>query len=38
VDVPKLNDIGIRGVFIPGTPMQQIVDFIKGNARSRAEV
>ena len=37
VDIAKLADIGIRGVFIPGTPMQQIVDFIKGNARSRLQ-
>src|SRR5690349_15681245 len=22
VDIKKLNDIGVRGVFIPGTPMQ----------------
>ena len=35
VDVPKLNEMGIRGIFIPGTPMQQIVDFINGNARAR---
>ena len=34
-DVPKLNAMGIRGIFIPGTPMQQIVDFINGNARAR---
>ena len=34
-DVPKLNEMGIRGIFIPGTPMQQIVDFINGNARAR---
>jgi methylmalonyl-CoA mutase cobalamin-binding subunit len=31
--VPKLNEIGIRGIFQPGTPMQEIVDFIAGNAR-----
>jgi methylmalonyl-CoA mutase, C-terminal domain len=36
-DLPKLRDIGITGVFMPGTPMQQIVDFVKGNARERAE-
>jgi methylmalonyl-CoA mutase C-terminal domain/subunit len=35
VDIPRLNEIGIHGVFIPGTPMQEIVDFIKRNARSR---
>jgi methylmalonyl-CoA mutase C-terminal domain/subunit len=34
-DVPKLNALGIRGIFIPGTPMQQIVDYINGNARAR---
>ena len=35
VDIPKLNAIGIRGIFIPGTPMQQIIDFITQNARAR---
>jgi len=35
VDLPKLNAIGIRGIFIPGTPMQQIVDYITANARAR---
>jgi len=35
VDIPKLNDIGVRGIFLPGTPMQEIVDFITKNARSR---
>ena len=34
-DVPKLNEIGIRGIFQPGTPMQEIVDFITKNARIR---
>jgi methylmalonyl-CoA mutase C-terminal domain/subunit len=37
VDIAKLNEMGIRGVFIPGTPMQAIVDFINGNARARVE-
>jgi methylmalonyl-CoA mutase C-terminal domain/subunit len=35
VDVPKLKAMGIKGVFLPGTPMQQIVDFINANARAR---
>jgi methylmalonyl-CoA mutase C-terminal domain/subunit len=35
VDIPKLNEIGVRGIFLPGTPMQEIVDFITKNARSR---
>jgi methylmalonyl-CoA mutase C-terminal domain/subunit len=32
-DVAKLQEMGIRGIFIPGTPMQQIVDFINSNIR-----
>jgi len=30
--------MGIRGVFLPGTPMQDIVDFINRNARSRVGI
>ena len=37
VDIPRLNEIGITGVFLPGTPMQEIVDFINRNTRSRVE-
>ncbi|MPY86679.1 MAG: methylmalonyl-CoA mutase [Luteitalea sp.] len=36
-DVAKLHAIGIRGIFIPGTPMQQIVDFISGHVRAHAQ-
>jgi methylmalonyl-CoA mutase C-terminal domain/subunit len=35
VDRPKLEAIGVRGVFLPGTPMQSIVDFIQTEARPR---
>jgi len=37
VDIPVLKGIGVKGVFLPGTPMQEIVDFIKGNVRTREE-
>jgi methylmalonyl-CoA mutase, C-terminal domain len=37
VDIPKLREKGIRGIFLPGTPMQEIIDFIAGNVRSRIE-
>jgi methylmalonyl-CoA mutase C-terminal domain/subunit len=37
VDIAQLNAMGITGVFLPGTPMQQIVEFIAGNARARVE-
>ncbi len=35
VDIPKLKELGIKGVFLPGTPMQEIIDFIHSNARAR---
>src|SRR3954465_6275165 len=35
VDVPRLKALGIRGVFVPGTPMQEIIEFINSNARAR---
>src|SRR5690349_21921147 len=31
IDIPKLKEIGVKGVFPPGTPMQEIVDFIQTN-------
>jgi methylmalonyl-CoA mutase C-terminal domain/subunit len=37
VDVPKLNAIGITGIFLPGTPLQQIVDFIRTHAAERRQ-
>ena len=33
VDVPKLQALGVKGVFLPGTPMQAIVDYITRHAR-----
>jgi methylmalonyl-CoA mutase C-terminal domain/subunit len=35
VDIPKLKEIGVKGIFLPGTPMQDIIDFISANARIR---
>jgi methylmalonyl-CoA mutase C-terminal domain/subunit len=37
-DIPALKEAGIAGIFLPGTPMQEIVDFIRKRmgARSRA--
>jgi methylmalonyl-CoA mutase C-terminal domain/subunit len=33
VDLPGLRAIGINGVFQPGTPMREIVSFIRNNQR-----
>lgn len=30
-DVPELNKAGIKGVFGPGTPMEDIIEFIREN-------
>jgi methylmalonyl-CoA mutase C-terminal domain/subunit len=38
VDLPRLQALGIRGVFRPGSPMQEIVTFIKQQVRTRGEV
>ncbi len=37
LDIAKLNEIGVRGIFLPGTTMQTIVDYITENVRSREE-
>jgi methylmalonyl-CoA mutase C-terminal domain/subunit len=37
VDIPKLKEAGVQGIFLPGTPMQEIVDFIRRTARPRVE-
>jgi methylmalonyl-CoA mutase C-terminal domain/subunit len=37
VDVPKLQSAGVKGIFLPGTPMQEIIDFINSNVRPRVE-
>ena len=35
VDIPRLQAMGVKGIFLPGTPMQDIVTFITGHARAR---
>jgi methylmalonyl-CoA mutase C-terminal domain/subunit len=37
VDIPKLHEAGVKGIFLPGTPMQQIIDFIQTHVRARLE-
>jgi methylmalonyl-CoA mutase, C-terminal domain len=36
-DVPALNAIGIQGIFVPGTPMRDIVSFIARTVQPRVE-
>src|SRR2546423_12324341 len=37
IDIPKLKDMGVKGIFLPGTPMQDIIEFISENVRPRVE-
>jgi methylmalonyl-CoA mutase, C-terminal domain len=34
VDIPKLTEIGVKGIFQPGTPIDEIVKFINSNVRT----
>jgi methylmalonyl-CoA mutase C-terminal domain/subunit len=35
VDIPKLHEMGVAAVFLPGRPMQDIVDFINQRVSAR---
>ena len=37
VDIPKLKEMGVKGIFLPGSPMQDIIDYINGHVRPIAE-
>jgi methylmalonyl-CoA mutase C-terminal domain/subunit len=37
VDIQALKDMGVGGIFLPGTPMQEIVEFIRAHVRPRVE-
>jgi methylmalonyl-CoA mutase C-terminal domain/subunit len=37
VDVPRLQEMGVRGIFRPGSGMRDIVAFIEQNVRNRAD-
>ncbi len=34
-DIPALKQAGVTGIFLPGTPMQEIIDFIQKHVRAR---
>ena len=35
VDIPKLKAVGVKCIFLPGTPMHEIVEFITAHVRAR---
>jgi methylmalonyl-CoA mutase C-terminal domain/subunit len=34
VDVPRMKEIGVRGIFLPGSSLEEIVRFVKDNVRT----
>ena len=34
-DIPKLKEIGVKGIFPPGTSMQSVIEFVNAHARAR---
>jgi methylmalonyl-CoA mutase, C-terminal domain len=36
-DLPRLKEMGVAGVFLPGSSTQAIIDWIRENVRPRAE-
>ena len=34
VDIPRLREIGVKGIFQPGTPIDEIVTFINSHVRT----
>ena len=34
-DIPGLKQAGVSGIFLPGTPMNEIVEFIRENVKPR---
>jgi methylmalonyl-CoA mutase, C-terminal domain len=37
VDIPRLKEMGVKGIFLPGSPMQDIIDYINAHVRPIAE-
>jgi methylmalonyl-CoA mutase, C-terminal domain len=34
-DIPRMKAAGVSGIFIPGTPMEEIIKFIRSNVKPR---
>jgi methylmalonyl-CoA mutase C-terminal domain/subunit len=37
VDIPKLQAMGIAGIFLPGTSLEEIIEFIRTNVRPEVQ-
>lgn len=34
-DVPKLKEVGVKEIFLPGTPLEEIVEWVRQNVKPR---
>ncbi len=34
-DIPKLKEAGVKEIFLPGTPLEEIVEWVKQNVKPR---
>jgi len=32
-DIPRLKDLGVKGIFLPGSSLEEIVNFVRQNVR-----
>jgi len=37
-DIPKLKEAGVKEIFLPGTPLQEIIEWVKKNIKPRTVV
>ena len=34
-DIPKLKEVGVKEIFLPGTPLEEIVEWVRNNVKPR---
>ncbi len=34
-DIPELEKTGVRQIFLPGTPLEEIIEWVRGNVKPR---
>jgi len=34
-DIPKLKEVGVKEIFLPGTPLEEIIEWVKNNVKPR---
>ncbi len=34
-DIPKLKEVGVKEIFLPGTPLEEIIEWVRNNVKPR---